>query len=77
MDLGLAGKSAVVCAASRGLGRAIAFQVVDGQRTSLLMERRDGWRVVEASMSVPLDVLPVAPPGMLTTTWGALRLPAR
>jgi hypothetical protein len=60
-----------------GLGRAIAFQVVDGQRTSLLMERRDGWRVVEASMSVPLDVLPVAPPGMLTTTWGALRLPAR
>jgi hypothetical protein len=60
-----------------GLGRAIAFQVVAGQRTSLLMERRGGWRVVEASMSVPLDVLPVAPDGKLATTWGSLRLGVR
>ena len=60
-----------------GVGRAIAFQDVDGQRTSLLMERRNGWRVVEASMSVPLDVLDVSPAGKLMTTWGALRRSVR
>ena len=60
-----------------GLGRAIAYQVVDGQTTSLLMERRNGWQVVEASLSLPLDTLPVSPAGATATTWAELRRRAR
>lgn len=60
-----------------GLGRAIAFQTIDGQRVSLLLERRDRWRVVAASLSAPLDVLPVSPAASLPITWAQLRDPER
>ncbi len=60
-----------------GLGRAIAFQTIDGQRVSLLLERRDRWRVVEASLGPPLDILPVAAPRSMTTTWAHLRRRSR
>jgi len=60
-----------------GLGRAIAFQTIDGQRVSLLLERRDRWRVVEASLGPPLDILPVAEPRSMTTTWAHLRRRSR
>ncbi|MBT3269127.1 nuclear transport factor 2 family protein [Candidatus Poribacteria bacterium] len=60
-----------------GLGRAIAFQEIDGKRVSLQLERRDRWRIVEASLSSPLDVLPVSPVGAVATTWANLRRSAR
>ena len=60
-----------------GLGRAIAFQEIDGTRVSLQLERRDGWRIVKASLSAPLDVLPVSPAGGVITTWANLRRATR
>ncbi|GIX06716.1 MAG: hypothetical protein KatS3mg115_1119 [Candidatus Poribacteria bacterium] len=54
--------------------RAIAYQRLEDRRVSLQLERRAGaWKIVAASLSRPLETLPVSPEGLKATTWGQLR----
>jgi 3-oxoacyl-[acyl-carrier protein] reductase len=41
MDLGIGGRTAIVCAASRGLGRACAFSLAEAGVTLTIVARRE------------------------------------
>src|SRR4051794_29596528 len=51
MDLGLAGKRAIVCAASRGLGRACAAALA-AEGADLLINARDPAALAEAAAAI-------------------------
>ncbi|MBM3215998.1 hypothetical protein FJZ36_13900 [Candidatus Poribacteria bacterium] len=57
--------------------RAIAFQDLPDRRVSLVLQRSGGqWQVAAASLSTPLDVLPVDARRRLPAMWGRMKASA-
>ena len=73
MDLGIRGRTALVCAASKGLGRACAFSLArEGVRVAITARGREALEATAAEIrrACGVEVIPVA--GDITTEEGRL-----
>src|SRR5256885_16224282 len=71
MDLGIRGRTALVCAASKGLGRACAFSLArEGGRLTITARGRDALEATAAEIgrACGVEVIPVV--GDITTEEG-------
>lgn len=72
MDLGIAGRTALVCAASRGLGRACAFSLAQaGVTLTIVARRQDVLEATAAEIRTATGVNVTAVAADITTPEGA------
>ena len=63
MDLGIAGRKAIVCASSRGLGRACAHRLAEAG-CEVVVNGRDKARTEATASEIARPIANVSPPGI-------------